>query len=362
MKQKFLSLLLACTMSVNLIGCTTQKPNDSSATYQSQTDEKQANTFTDDLGRTISIPDNISKIVPSSSLAQIILFSIAPDKLVGLSNEFYDSAKGIIDDKYFDLPVFGSLYASADLNVEELALVNPEVIVDIGDTKDSSIEDLDNLKNQTNIPTVFISSDLKSMPETYRKLGNLLDEQEKGEQLAEFCEKIYNRTVSIMDKVGDNKVNTLYVIGKKGLNVLAKNSYHSELLDLITNNVAVVDNPLSKGTGNEVSMEQISLWNPDFVIFAPDSIYDTVKADASWSNINAIKNNNYIKVPDSPNNWLSMPPSVQRYLGLIWLPYVLYPDYCDYDVKEDIKEFYKLFYNCTLTDEQYEKITEKAFI
>ena len=34
------------------------------------------------------------------------------------------------------------------------------------------------------------------------------------------------------------------------LNVLAKDSYHSELVDLLTENVAVVDNPSSKGSGN----------------------------------------------------------------------------------------------------------------
>ena len=44
------------------------------------------------------------------------------------------------------------------------------------------------------------------------------------------------------------------------------------------------------------------------------------------------------------------PPSVQRYLGMIWLPVVLYPEYCDYDVKAEILEYYRLFYGCELSD------------
>ena len=50
------------------------------------------------------------------------------------------------------------------------------------------------------------------------------------------------------------------VLGEEGLNMLAKDSYHAELIDLLTNHLAVMENPMSKGSGNAVSMEQIALW------------------------------------------------------------------------------------------------------
>ena len=374
MKKRLLTLMIVSSMLLSFTSCGNSAQNNgnqsSNTTNEisstSNVDETKDNSetylFTDDAGREVEIPKEINRIVPSAPLAQIILFAIAPEEFVGVAAEWNNTAKGIIDDKYFDLPYFGSLYVSADLNVEELALAEPQIIIDMGEPKKSIKEDLDNLQNQTNIPAVYISSTLESMPETYRKLGKLLGKEEKGEQLAQFCEKIYNRTTAIMEKVGDNKIDTLYVVGKDGMNVLARDSYHSELLDMLTNNVAVVDNPLSKGTGNEVTMEQISLWNPDFVIFAPDSIYDTVKETNSWNKIDAIVNDKFVKVPNVPHNWMSMPPAVQRYLGLIWLTAELYPDYCDYDVKADIMEYYELFYNCKLTDEQYNTITENAFL
>ena len=82
----------------------------------------------------------------------------------------------------------------------------------------------------------------------------------------------------------------------------------------------------------------------------------------TWSEITAIVNGDYVEVPKGPHNWMGMPPSVQRYLGLIWLPSVLYPEYCDYDVKEEVLEYYRLFYGCELTDEQYETLTAHAFL
>lgn len=361
---KLTALALSAAVLMSLAGCGGQEPaagSAGSAVQSAQPAPAETWTFTDDVGREVEVPGEITRIVPSAPLAQIILYAIAPDLFVGLASEWYDSARGIIADEHFDLPYFGSLYASADLNVEELALTDPQLIIDIGDVKSSVAEDMDALQQQTGIPSVFISSTLETMPETYRTLGKLLGREERGEELAQFCERIYTRTGTIMDKVGEEKVKALYVLGQEGLNVLAKGSYHAELLDLLTDNAAVVDSPISKGTGNAVTMEQIALWDPEFVIFAPDSIYDTVEETETWNQITAIVNGDYVRVPDAPHNWMSMPPSVQRYLGLIWLTAELYPDYCDYDVKEDILEYYRLFYGCQLTEEQYTAITEGAF-
>ena len=372
--KKLISLLLVLAMMFSLIACGTvdadptdgQTEQSTEADNENETQNQVQNpetvVFTDDLGREVEIPSEITRIVSTGPLAQIVLYAIAPDMFVGLSAKWYDSAEGFVPEEYRNLPFFGQLYGSADLNVEELALADPQIIIDIGEAKKNAVEDLNALEEQTTIPAVFISATLETMPQTFRTLGKLLGREEKGEELAQFCERVYNRTVSIMEQVGDNKVNALYVLGEQGLNVLAKDSYHAELIDMLTNNLAVVENPVGKGTGNEVTMEQIALWNPDFVLFAPDSIFETAAETDTWSGITAIANNNYIEVPEGPHNWMGSPPAVQRYLSLIWLTAELYPEYCDYDVKAEIYEYYDLFYNCQLTEEQYAALTVNAFL
>ena len=372
--KKLISLLLVLAMMLSLMACgtvdadptdgQTEQSTEAETETQAQAQVQTPTTvvFTDDLGREVELPASIERIVPTGPLAQIVLYAIAPDMFVGLAAKWYDSAAGFIPEEYMNLPFFGQLYGSADLNVEELALADPQVIIDIGQTMSTGAEDMDTLQEQTNIPSVFVSASLETMPQTFRALGKLLGREEKGEELAQFCERVYTRTTSIMEQVGDNKVNALYVLGEEGLNVLAKDSYHSELIDMLTNNLAVVDNPVSKGTGNEVTMEQLAVWNPDFVLFAPDSIYETVAEMDTWTDINAIANGNYIEVPEGPHNWMGSPPAVQRYLGMIWLTAELYPDYCDYDVKAEIYEYYELFYGCELTEEQYSALTANAFL
>ena len=103
------------------------------------------------------------------------------------------------------------------------------------------------------------------------------------------------------------------------------------------------------------------LWDPEVIIFAPDSIYDKVANDSTWANLKAVKNHSYYKTPFGPYGWLQSPPSVQRYLGMLWLTSLLYPDYCSYDFQEKVTEYYSLFYDYDLSDEEYKELTKDAF-
>ena len=352
--KKRIAFILALSLLFSLTGC-----GRTAATTEATA---PPTVFTDDCGRTVAVPEQISRIVATGPLAQIVLYTIAPDMFVGLASKWSASGNGIVPEEYQKLPYFGQLYNTANLNIEELALADPQVIIDLGRVMPSGTEDMDTLQQQTGIPTVFLVSTAEALPDTYRKLGQLLGRQEKAEQLAAFCERIYSRTLSIMDQVGQEKVTSLYIKGEQGLNVLAQGAVHAETLDLLTNNLAVVDNPSSKGSGNEVTLEQIALWNPELILFDADSIYDTVAERDTWTELTAIAAGNYLEVPEGPWNWMGTPPAAQRYLGMIWLTAQLYPEYCDYDAKAEILEFYELFYHCRLSEQQYRQLTANAFL
>ena len=394
--KKIVTLLLALALVLSLVACggktaetKTEEPTQSAEAEQPAATEEPAQTeqpaetqtaqepqtpdpadqtdgetvtFTDDCGRTVEIPAAITRVVPTGGMAQVALFALAPEMFVGLATDWSEAAEAYVDPAYRDLPVLGALYGSADLNLEELALTDPQLIIDIGEAKKTIVEDMDAMQEQTAIPSVHIEATLSSMADAYRKLGALLGREERAEQIASFCERVYNRTLGIMDQVGENKVKALFVVGDEGLNVIANGSFHAEVFDLLTDNLAVVESPSGKGSGNEVTMEQIALWDPDFIVFGPDSIYGTVAEKDTWKDMKAIADHNYVEVPYGPDNWMGMPPSVQRYLSLIWLTAVLYPDFCDYDVKAEVQECYKLLYSCDLTDGQYAELTQNAFL
>lgn len=351
--------LTACGSSNGTAEDTGNKSGYSEASGTAEPSDGATIIWKDDAGRDVEIPSDITRILPSGPVAQIVLYAIAPEKMVGLATKWNEEAAEIIPEEYYDLPYFGQFYGSVNMNIEELAVAAPDLVIDIGEAKDSSTENLDNFTLQTGIPIVFVKADLANMDQTFTKLGLLLGK--KAEALADFCAETYSRTEEIMNRVGNQKVKTLYVQGGDGRNVLAQGSYHAQLLDVLTENVAVLDDPSNKGLGNEVSLEQIALWNPDFVIFGANSIYETADEIPGWKEVSAIAKGNYVEAPDNPYCWMGTPPSVQRYLALIWLPSVLYPEYCDYDIKEEVLEYYRLFYHCNLTDVQYDQLTEKAW-
>ena len=166
-----------------------------------------------------------------------------------------------------------------------------------------------------------------------------------------------------MKKIGDEgKVNLVYITGVEGLNVIAKGSFHAEILDLVSNNVAVVEDISSKGTGNPVDMEQLVLWNPDVIIFDPGSVYSSVAGDETWQKLTAIKKGKYYEVPMGPYNWMGFPPSVNRYMGMIWITQLLYPDKADYDLYQETAKYYELFYHCKLTEDQYKALVANSIL
>lgn len=351
--KRLLALVLALVMSLSLFACG-QKQQEDKTDDGTQTETTRV--FTDSCGREVTVPADIQKIAVSGPLAQMVVFAIAPDKMVGVANAWDESAESYFDAKYLELPLLGQLYGGkGELNLETLLAAAPDVVIDVGEPKDSMAEDLDALQEQTGIPFVHIDAYLASMDDTYAMLGDLLAMPNEAQGLADYCRYAYDKVKAIADSV--EKVNLLYVTGEEGLNVIAKGSYHAEVIDMLCNNLAVVDEPSSKGTGNEVDMEQILNWNPDAVIFAPGSIYSTVADNENWQTIPAIRDGRYYEVPMGPYNWMGFPPSVQRILGMQWMAKVLYPDAADYDMYETTQTYFQLFYHCDLTAEQYAALT-----
>ena len=318
--------------------------------------------FTDSLGREVEVSTNLTRVALSGPLAQLILFALCPDKLVGLATAWSPEAEEFIETQYYNLPILGQLYGgTGTLNLEEIAATGAQVIIDVGAAKDNMVQDMDNLQDQLGIPTVHIDAHTATVGDAYRKLGGLLDVKDMAEVLGEYCDGVYANTLSIVSEVDENgKANLLHCLGDAGISVIARDSYHAEVIDLLANNLAVVENPSSKGTGNEVDLEQIMLWNPDVIIFAPNSIYSTVGNNPDWADITAIENGHYYEVPFGPYNWLGFPASVQRYLGMIWLAQLLYPDVAQYDVYQEVSEYFDLFYHCNITVERYNRLVANS--
>lgn len=319
--------------------------------------------FIDSTGRGVELLSVIEKIAITGPLSQVYILPLAGDMLVGVSNAYAEDAALYLPDYIFEKTEIGQLYGGkGEMDLEALLTTRPDVVIDIGEPKGSIAEDLDALTVQTGIPFVHIDATVATAPEAYRTLGKLLGREEKGEELAQWCENTYAMMEAMMEKVdADGARRTLlYCLGDKGVNVIAEGSFHAETVNMMSRNLAVVEEVVSSGAGNEVDLEQILVWDPDVIIFAPDSCYDSIAGDAQWQSVSAVAAGNYYETPYGPYGWLSSPPAVQRYLGMLWLGELLYPEYTEYDLQEAITEYYRLFYGCELTDDMYQALVANA--
>jgi iron complex transport system substrate-binding protein len=57
---------------------------------------------------------------------------------------------------------------------------------------------------------------------------------------------------------------------------------------------------------------------------------------------------------------MGFPPSVQRYLGMVWMAQLLYPNVAQYDVYAKVSEYFKLFYHCNITQAQYNTLVANS--
>ena len=356
MKHLFSLVLSAALTLLLLTGCAGSAPDNTETAAETRP-------FTDSLGRTVTLPAEIEKIAVSGPLAQVYVFPLCPELFAGFAVPFSEEALRYVPEEYRSLPLLGQLYGGkGTMDLEALLAAVPDVVIDVGEAKDGMAEELDALAEQVGIPFVHIEATTLTAAAAYRVLGELTGRTEKAEALALWCEETLQNVTDIMAAVDADgaRKSVVYCLGDKGLNVLAEGSYHAETINFVSRNAAVLPDAVAAGSGNEVDPEQLLLWDPEVLIFAPDTVYDTVGTDTMWAQLDAVKNGAYYETPFGPYGWLASPPSVQRYLGLVWLTALLYPDYVNYNLQELVTEYYDLFYGFELTDGDYAALTANA--
>lgn len=305
--------------------------------------------FTDSAGRVVEVPKNISKVAPAGAVAQMYVYSVNPEKLAGWANSPSKGAQKYIDKKYWNLPAFGQMYGkNAKLNVEELIKAKPDVVIDLGEKKKGIKEDMDKIQEQIGIPVIFIEATMETMDDAYKTLGKLLNENEQCSKLAKYTEDTVNEAKKNATSI-KNKKTIYFGEGESGLETNPRGSVHADVIDLI-GAVNVADIKKTKGTGgNQVTIEQILLWNPNVILFGPKGYYANVYCDNTWDKLQAVKNNKVYEVPMGPYNFMGRPPSINRIIGIKWLGNLIYPEVYKYDMVKEVQDFYKLFYHYDLS-------------
>lgn len=353
--KKTLALVLSFVMLAALLaGCGTAATAPAASAAPTAATETEAGgetrLFTDSAGREVEVPADIRRIIPSGSLAQTFMWPLAADRLVSTNQAYTAEQLKYIGDRYGALPETGNLYKNgSQLNMEEVAALDAQIIVDFGEPKDSIVEDLDKLQEIMGIPCIFIEGSFTNTADAYRTLGRLLNMEAEAEQIAQYIESIMDKTAAVFSKT--DKKTLVFCNSSDGLGCIARGTYFDEIWSYMGVNAAEVPDSQMYGFST-VNMEQLQLWDPEFIFFYSEDAYNSAVADPMWSGLSAVKNGKCYTIPSEPIDFC-FSPSVNRYLGIMWLAELMYPDEFDWSIKDEIYRYYEMFYHCALTDELY---------
>lgn len=369
-KKQFLLLLLVIVLSTSLVltGCQkTETPTNTEVvqneepsqegTTQKEPTEKTVK-ITDMNGREIEIPSpqELKKVYFPSPLAQLMVYTIDPEKMAGVVSELNPGQLKFMP-KAEGLKVMGNFDGGKKVNPEEVLATGAQVFISMGPMKldDKSKQSADELQEQLKIPVIVVNGQFDKRAEAYRFLGKVFGQEERCEMLAKYCEDTFKEVQEKVETIPEDKRVTLYYAEKEnGLATEPDTSSHAAVFKYAgAKNVANVENTPGSGM-TPVTLEQILAWNPDVIFMGggKSSPYNEITTNKNWANIDAVKNGRVYEAPYLPFSWIDRPPSSQQYLGLRYVANALYPDVFPYDMPSEVQKFFKLFYQVDLTAEE----------
>ena len=317
----------------------------------------RAATVTDAAGRAVPIPDKVTRVFPAGPPAAILLYTLAPDLLLGWPRANRPEECEFMLPDICRRPEVGRITGRGNTaNLEVVLALKPDLILDIGSISPTFVSLATRVQEQTGIPYALLDGRFDAIVPTYRKLGELTHRETEAGALARYADKTMTIIRQRVDKVPENRrPRVYYARGPRGLETGLGGSINVETIEFLgARNVAAE----RKGGLAIVSIEQVLLWNPDIIITIDRDFAASVRTDPIWAAVNAVRTSRVHLSPKLPFGWVDFPPSVNRLIGLWWLAKILYPDQFLEDLRVLTRDFYTQFYHVTPSNAQIDHVLE----
>ncbi len=307
-----------------------------------------ARNITDMAGRKVTIPDQIIRIIPYDNKTNVLLFPIAGNQMIAKARSMESPILRYISKDFLKLREVDTK------NAEEIMKLHPDILVVAAFISNrDDITRYEAFAQKINVPLVVVDLELMKLDKSYQLLGELLGKGNQAAVLSTYIKNIYKDAARL--KSGKHVPGKAYVANDNdGLRSVPGGSNHAQVFEEM-NIPNCVKAPLDSKGFATVSMEQIMVWNPDYVFCigkGETSPYRTIMKSAVWKHITAVKTKRVFFVPTEPYMWFDMPPSINRLLGLIWFGDIFYSQPNEI-TKDKVQTFYQLFYKYNLTDKEY---------
>jgi iron complex transport system substrate-binding protein len=316
--------------------------------------------FVDAVERYVAVPDHVGRVMTATPAADVLVFVLAPEKLLGWSAPLSRGQRAYLPPKFSRLPVVGPLIRPDSAATVQLVLrTHPDLIIECGPLSSEAAARADWVQQQTRVPYIVLDNSIQATPNTLRAIGGMLGVGERGNDLAHYADTAIDAVRGrLLIAPADERPLVYYGLGADGLETgLAGSQAMAGIDEAGVINVAA---RLGRGELTRVARYEIFAWNPAIIIAQQRSFYNSLLHSTAWRGLSAVTAKHVYLAPADPFGWIDDPPGVNRLIGLYWLTALFYPDQYQENLGANVSDFYATFYGVKPTDRQIEALVRQA--
>ncbi|WP_239421922.1 ABC transporter substrate-binding protein [Bacillus sp. CGMCC 1.16541] len=279
----FAFVLGACSSSTNSDAKKENKVEESTKEDVKEHNKVEETRVVEHFKGKTEVPANPKKVVVLSHVSwegSLVSVGVKPHAIMAYDGEFpphlKEELQGVEPIPYAD-----------EINPEEIVKLNPDLLI-ISDRYEKIYDQLSAV-----VPTVVVEvgGDWK---EDHLKVTEAVGKREEGQKVIDDLAKKAEETGQEIKKtIGDKKVMAVS-INKKDIRVFGRTDH--ALNELLFEDLKLTPaEGLPEGFGENISMEGLSKYNPEFIIdvtyFNSGDYYKSVMEGEVWNSLEAVKNN-----------------------------------------------------------------------
>jgi iron complex transport system substrate-binding protein len=316
--------------------------------------------FVDAAERYVVVPDRVGRVMTANPAADVLVFVLAPEKLMGWSAPLSRGQRAYTPAKFARLPITGGLVRPNPAEaVQVVARMRPDLIIEAGPVTPEAAARAEQVQQQTGVPYLVLDNGIDATPHNLRIIGALLGAAERGDDLAKYTDNaIDSMRGRLLIAPADERPIVYYGRGPDGLETGLGGAQAMAAID--QTGVINIAARLGRGELTRVTRDQVIDWDPAIIIAQQRSFYDSLLRSTAWRGLIAVASKRVYLAPADPFGWIDDPAGINRIIGLYWLTGLFYPDQYQEDLRTDAREFYDKFYRIKLTDQQLEALVRPA--
>jgi len=244
--------------------------------------------FVDAAERYVAVPDRVGRVMTASPATDVLIFVLAPEKLLGWSAALSREQRAYLPAKFTRLPILGGVSPPNPAEmVQTVARMRPDLIIEAGPVSPEIAARAEQIQQQTGVPYVVLDNDIQTTPRTLRTVGAMLGVAERGNDLANYADNAIDALRGrLLIAPADERPLVYYGRGPDGLETGLGGSQVMANIDQA--GVINVAARLGHGELTWVTRDQIFAWNPGIIIAGQPSFYRSLQRSATWRGLSPI--------------------------------------------------------------------------